>query len=103
MQRSRTVSPAGQLGDPNLFAHILRDQLQVTEEQSWAAVDRGERPRRPQPEGELADAPALDAKLARNLIVRVGMKPGDLVGISKEEAVEIWSAWLTTGRRPQRE
>jgi hypothetical protein len=46
---TRVSHGSGQIGDRDLFAHILRDQLQATEEQFWDAVDSGTRPKRPTP------------------------------------------------------
>jgi hypothetical protein len=90
----------GQVADPGLFAHILRDQLDVTEDQFWAAVDDGKPPERPQPEGHRPEGPAIDGKLARNLIVKVGLTHDELVGMTQDDAVRTWTTWLTTGERP---
>jgi len=84
----------GQYQDPNLFQHILRDQLKVSEEQFWAAVDQGAKPERPTP-GAAPTAPSIDAKLARNLLTKVGLAPADLVGLTQEEAVARWTRWLS--------
>lgn len=84
-----------QIQDPDLFAQILRDQLCIDEDQFWKVIDKGIRPTRPSPALSVR-ADAIDAKLARNLLDKVGMQPSQLVGISQSKAVEIWQEWLTT-------
>ena len=88
-----------QIQDPDLFAQILRDQLCIDEDQFWKSVDKGIRPTRPSPTHNV-QADAIDAKLARNLLDKVGMKPSQLVGISQSKAVEIWQKWLTSDKSP---
>lgn len=93
---TRISHGSGQIGDRDLFAHILRTQLQVTAEMFWAAVDHGVRPERPTPV-VVAHPDALDAKLVRNLINKVGLTTNDLIGMSSAEAVRRWQDWLTRG------
>jgi len=88
----------GQYQDPDLFQHILRDQLQIDEAAFWLAVDQGVVPNRPLPGNSSVGADAIDGKLARNLIVKVGLEPGALVGMTQEQAVARWQEWLTAGR-----
>ncbi|MBS2961883.1 hypothetical protein KGA66_02405 [Actinocrinis puniceicyclus] len=98
---TRVSHGAGQIADRDLFAHILRDQLQVTEAQFWDAVDHGVGPERPTlPGPDPAEGPSVDAKLARNLLTKVGMTQPELIGLTQAEAVAIWQHWLTTGERP---
>ena len=97
---TRVSLGTGGVDDPALFAHILRDQLRVTEEQFWACVNTGTLPPRPQaPTLEEPDN-ALDAKLARNLLRNVGLTPTDLAGLSKARAVEIWNDHLVREHSP---
>lgn len=69
---------------PGLWRHILRDQLQVTEEEFWACVqdstspDRGA-PRRP--------SGGLPAELVHLLITKVGLDETDVAAMSKDQAV----------------
>lgn len=93
---TRVSHGRGQVGDPDLFAYILGDQLKVTVEQFWDAVDRGQAPSRPRP-GIAVEQSALDAKLARNLASRVGMRGDELAGLSEQDAVRIWQDWLAAG------
>ena len=85
-----------QIYSHELFSAILRDQLRIDEDQFWAAVDKGLKPRRPMPT-LTPEYEGIDAKLARNLITKVGMNPADLAGISQRDAVNIWNEWLTRG------
>lgn len=82
-----------EIRNPDLFAHILRDQLQIDEEQFWAAVNNGIKPKRPSATLE-TPTDGIDYKLANNLIKKVGLKPQDLVGMSQDRAVKLWNNWL---------
>lgn len=85
----------GQIHDPDLFAHILRDQLSINEEQFWAAVDHGKKPIRQTPP-PIQMSGALDAKLVRNLITKVKVNPIQLEGITQQEAISVWQEWLAS-------
>lgn len=85
----------GQINNPDLFQHILRDQLGIDESQFWAAVDRGEKPARA-PHALIQTSGALDAKLVRNLITKVKVSPNELVGMNEQVAISLWQEWLTT-------
>jgi hypothetical protein len=71
---------------PSMWAHILRDQLQVTESVFWACVSDGVLPARSAP------APrhprALPLHLLNELISRVGLSPEVAAQLSLEQAVE---------------
>jgi hypothetical protein len=68
-----------------LWAHVLRDQLDVSEEQFWACVHEGVRPDRGNPE---PPAESLPADLVYLLITRVGLAEAKVASMSKEEAVD---------------
>ena len=76
-----------------LWAHILRDQLDVTEEAFWACVQDGTTPDRGAVE---PDRPALPASLVHQLVVRFHVPEGEVAQMSKAEAIErlaaLWSA-----------
>lgn len=76
---------------------MLRGQLQVSEEDFWACVDEGVLPPRPRPESGEPEGPAVDAKLMRNLVRKVGLGPAELEGITQDRAVQIWNDWLISG------
>jgi hypothetical protein len=70
---------------PSLWAHILRDQLRVSDEEFWACVREGRRPgrgERPMP------SDALPTDLVHLLIHRVGLTDTEVAGMSKDEAVD---------------
>lgn len=94
---TRVSHGAGAINDPNLVAAILREQLQVTEDDFWACVDDGTLPPRPSAEPEAPAGPAVDAKLMRNLVRKVGLSPDELEGMTQERAVQIWTDWLSSG------
>jgi hypothetical protein len=76
----------------SLWAHILKDQLDVTEAEFWACVQDGVKPDR----GErTTPQEALPADLVYQLITRVGVKEADIAKMSKAEAIarmeEHWS------------
>lgn len=92
---TRVSHGKGQIYNPNLFEHILRDQLGIDENQFWTAVDRGVKPVRPSPTS-IQTSGALDAKLVRNLITKVKVSPNQLEGMTEQEAINLWQEWLTT-------
>ncbi|MGW5878649.1 hypothetical protein ACWFMI_19070 [Nocardiopsis terrae] len=67
-----------------MWAHILRDQLDVDEATFWACARDGVLPDRgvPPPPSE-----ALPAELVYLLISKLGLDETEIAGMSKEEAV----------------
>ena len=94
---TRVSHGRGQIQDRDLFTHILRTQLHVSAETFWEAVDRGIVPCRPRAGSRETSEPALDAKLVRNLITKVGLTTDQLIGMTQDEAVHLWNEWLTKG------
>lgn len=82
---------------PRLWAHVLRDQLAVTEEEFRACVDDGRVPDRG-PARHAPDPATIPVEVARLLIERVGLRREDLVGMTRVEAVARLAAYWTTGR-----
>ena len=100
---TRVSDGPGQMNDPRLVAAILRDQLAVTEDDFWRCVEKGELPPRPQASPGTATREALDAKLVRNLIRKVGLTEADIAKLTKAEAVRRWQEHLSKdigGDRP---
>lgn len=85
-----------EIHSPGLFTNILKEQLCIDEVQFWDAVDKGVKPKRPAATST-PQRQGIDVKLAKNLIAKVGMEPKDLVILSQEDAVKIWTDWLSTG------
>jgi hypothetical protein len=78
-----------------LWAHILRDQLDVDEATFWAAVRDGVKPSR----GAAATpAETLPAELALLLVNRVGLTREQLAAMTKTEAIERLNRFWTEGR-----
>lgn len=77
----------------SLWAHILRDQLDVTEAEFWACVKDGSRPSRaraPEPPEN-----ALPAGLAWQLIHSAGVPEAEVATMTRDEAIarmnEFWA------------
>ena len=79
-----------------MWAHILRDQLEVTADEFWTCVTDGVAPDRTS--GDLVDEvdDAIPVDVVNLLISRVGLTRRDLVGMKRQEAIarlnEFWSA-----------
>ncbi len=83
--RTRISHPVDRSGyGPSLWSHILRDQLQVTEAEFWAAVRENKKPNRGAPEPPAA---ALPADLVHMLIARVGLPEAEVAVMSKDQAI----------------
>ena len=79
---------------PNLWSHILRDQLDVDEATFWACVNKGEPPRRGVvvPKRE-----ALPAGLVSVLLHQVGLGEAEVAGMTKDVAIRRVNEYWTTG------
>ena len=91
---TRVSHGAGSIGDPNLVAAILRDQLRVTEDDFYRCVRHGVLPPRPQPPTPELPADTLDAKLVRNLMRRVGLSQQEVASLDREGAIARWQDYL---------
>jgi len=78
----------------SIWAHILRDQLQVTEAEFWGAINDGQLPRR----GADNEAPAegIPVDVVRLLIDRVGLTAQQVRGMSADEAIARLNRFWTT-------
>jgi hypothetical protein len=76
--------PDGSTYGPNLWSHILRDQLHVTEDEFWACVRGGIKPNRGEP---AAPAEALPADLAHLLVTRVHLSRAEIAAMTRQEAI----------------
>ncbi len=93
MLYTRVSHGPGGIDDPGLLAVVLRDQLQVTEEQFWDCVRHGTRPPRP---GSPPTRPErrLDGKLAWNLNKKAGVPLERLAELDQQEALELWLEYV---------
>jgi hypothetical protein len=80
-----------------MWAHILRDQLDVTEAEFWACVNDGQRPDRGANSNE-APAEAIPVDVAKLLVDRVGLSADQVRGMSIEEGVARLNQFWTTGQ-----
>lgn len=80
----------------DLFRHILRDQLRVTEEQFWAVV------RRKQLDATTAPVPSeatIPGWLVQRLLFTVGLAEGVVRSMTPDEAHAAWEACSPARRR----
>lgn len=80
---------------PGLWKHILREQLDVTEQEFWSCVRDGVPPDRGQP--QVPDE-ALPADLVHLLATRVGLAESEVAEMSRAEAIARLQAYWTEGR-----
>ena len=93
--RTRISHPVGRdTYGPGIWSHILRDQLQVSEEEFWACVRDGVKPDRGVP--QLA-AEAIPADVVHLLITRAGLTEAEIAAMSKGEAVSRLQQYWTEG------
>lgn len=80
---------------PQIWSHILRDQLGVDQTTFWACVKEGIKPDRgaPQP-----PATALPADLVHLLLTRVHLAEGEVASMSKDQAIARMQQYWATGR-----
>jgi len=77
---------------PSIWGHILRDQLEVTEEEFWACVDEGKVPVRSRPAAPPPEAiPAGIVFLLR----RHGVREEEILALTKAEAVALLATLLS--------
>lgn len=91
--RTRISRPAnGTAYGADLWAHILRTQLAVTEQEFWACVKEGRLPDRGSPS---PPAHVLPAGLVHQLINEVGLPQDQVAAMTLEDALavmaEFWS------------
>lgn len=81
-----------------MWAHILRDQLDVTADEFWTCVTDGVAPDRTSADvvEQLDDAIPVD--VVNLLISRVGLTRRDLVGMTRQDAIARLNEFWSTGR-----
>lgn len=78
-----------------LWSHILKDQLDLTEEQFWAAVEDGVLPDRG---AVAAPTEAIPTDVVWQLLDRVGLSADEVGRMTKAEAMARLQEFWTTGR-----
>jgi len=79
---------------PGLWAHILRDQLDVDQETFWALVRDGVRPARGTPPPRDKSVP-LD--VVAQLVSRVGLPEAEVRTMTREQAIARLTRFWTEG------
>ncbi len=83
---------------PRMWAHILRDQLDVTAEEFWTCVREGIPPdRTPDDAREDVDG-AIPVEVVNLLIARVGLTRRDISSMTRQEAISRLNEYWSTGR-----
>lgn len=77
-----------------LFAHILRDQLQVSADEFFDCVDNGTPPARTQ---TAEHAEPLPPEIVHLLATKVGLPEADIRRLTKDEAVQILNDYWSSG------
>ncbi len=83
--RTKVSFGSGQIGDPDLFAAILRDQLHVSRDEFWRVVDHGGPAPRPAAAPEIAPAAELPACLWQRLL-NAGASREQISGLTSVDA-----------------
>ncbi|MEV5749966.1 cytotoxic translational repressor of toxin-antitoxin stability system [Actinoallomurus sp. NPDC052308] len=91
--RTRISHPVDRSGyGTSLWAHILRDQLDVSEQEFWACVRDGRKPARG---ASPPDKSPLPAEMVHLLIARVGLSEKEVAEMTREEAIiRLQQYWL---------
>jgi hypothetical protein len=79
---------------PSLWAHVLRDQLDVSPAEFWACLRDDEPPTRSRP---VVPPATLPADLVHLLMSKVGLSDAEVAVMSKEEAVARIQRYWTEG------
>jgi len=79
---------------PSLWRHILRDQLQVSDDVFWSCVQDGIKPDRGAP---IPPSESLPAELVHLLLSRVGLPESEVARMSKADAVARVQQYWTEG------
>jgi hypothetical protein len=94
---TRVSHGSGQYGSADTWKHILRDQLRVTEDEFWQAVDHDIPPQRqkpapqpPKPEGE-----AIPLWLVQSLKHLVGLPEAQIASMTPDEAEVVYLEWCS--------
>lgn len=93
--RTRVSHPVDRNGyGRSLWAHILRDQLQVSEGEFWACVKNGVKSDRGVPHPPPG---ALPAEVVHLLITRVRLREDEVQAMSRDEAIARLQRFWTEG------
>ncbi len=98
--RTKVSFGSGEIGVPGLFAAILREQLQVTEEEFWRVVREGGPAQRPDaPVAAPTKPPSLDATTVLQLR-KLGVSLDDIRALPSQSEADELLRHRREGRRP---
>jgi hypothetical protein len=80
---------------PGIWSHILRDQLDVTEDVFWDCVRNGVKPSRGEPDVPTADP--IPAEVVHMLLTRVRLAESDVARMTRQEAIARLNQYWTRG------
>jgi hypothetical protein len=83
---------------PRRWAHILRDQLDVTAAEFWACVQDGAVPDRGTDDARNAIEDAIPVEVVTLLLDRVGLTHQQLRGMTRDDAITRLNRYWATGR-----
>lgn len=95
--RTRISRPPDKTYGARMWAHILRDQLDVTAGEFWACVRDGVAPDRTPDDVPGGVDDAIPVEVAELLVGRVGLTRRDLIGMTREEAISRLNEYWATG------
>jgi hypothetical protein len=79
---------------PQIWAHILREQLDVDQTAFWACVQDGTKPDRGTPE---LPAGALPADLVHLLLTRIHLSEAEVAAMTKDQAIARMQQYWASG------
>ena len=82
---------------PSLWAHVLRDQLDITEQEFWACVRDGDLPDRGAPE-PTDPSSAIPVEVVHLLVERVGLGHDEIARLGRDGAIARLNEFWTSGR-----
>ncbi|MGH2681778.1 MAG: cytotoxic translational repressor of toxin-antitoxin stability system [Actinomycetota bacterium] len=95
---TRISHGSGEYRSRDTWGHILRDQLEVTEEEFWAAVDQGIAPNRGVQEIQPPPGEPKPLWLVKNLRELVGLPEREIGAMTPDEARNTWDEWCMRPR-----
>lgn len=81
-----------------MWAHILRNQLDVSADEFWACVREGVAPDRSDDDAPEEADDAIPVDVVNLLVGRVGLTRRDLIGMTRDEAIARLNEYWSTGR-----
>jgi hypothetical protein len=90
---TRVSRGSGQYRNHDFWRHILREQLEVTEGEFWAAVESGIPPSRPRDEPAKPKGEAIPLSLVNCLRYVMQLSEREIASMTRAEAERVWQEW----------